>query len=89
MDNVKVLGLMDRCVDITQLPIEIRAQLQKFYFEMPTGVRMDISLHFRDIFPEVTAKMFLHISTSELDTIIKMSSDLLKIFNNEYRDVSF
>lgn len=89
MDNVKVLDLMDRCVDITQLPIETRAQLQKFYFEMPTGVRMDISLHFRDIFPEVTAKMFLHISTSELDTIIKMSSDLLKIFNNEYRDVRF
>lgn len=89
MDNVKIVNLIDRCVDILTLSDEDKANLRRFYFEMPKDVRTDIAIHFREIFPEVTPQMFLHMNTAEVEIIVKMASDLVKIFNKELQLVRF
>lgn len=89
MDQLNLSNMITREVDITTLSPENKRQLQKYYFEMPADVRTSIAINFQDIFPEVTPRMFLHMTTADADAIIKMSSDLLKIFNHEMQEIRF
>lgn len=89
MDTAKVFGYNDQPINIANMEREKKEELRKYCHEMPSDVKMDIALNFREIFPEVSASDTVHMKTADYTDIMKKSSDLMKIFNNEKEPVRF
>lgn len=87
MDNV--LGLIENEVNIYDLNNDIKEGIRKFYYEMPKKVRTSVVLQFQEVFSDVTPKMFMHLSPGDVDAIIEKSSELVKIFDMEFKKIKF
>lgn len=89
MNNAKVVNLIDKEVNIAELPSDAKKDLRKFYYEMPTEIRMGIALQIKEIFPEITPSVFIHMSRADVDVFFERVSELCKIFDDEFKKIRF